>query len=87
MKNSKVVNNNKRKKKTYLKEDFATPADHRKKIRKSEKKDKCLDLARKKQNNMKAMVIPLVIGAPGMVSKRLVRGLEELETGGRAENL
>ena len=62
--------------------DFAVPADHRLKIKENEKRLKYSDLAKelKKQWNMKATVIPIVIGALGMVSKGLIRGLEEDET-------
>ena len=34
--------------------------------------------------NIWVTVIPVIIGAPGMVPKGLVRALEELEIGGRA---
>ena len=69
--------------------DFAVPADHRAKIKENEKKSKYLNLARelKKLWNMKVTVIPIVIGAFGTISKCLVRRLEELEIGGRAESL
>ena len=62
--------------------DFAVPVDHRVKIKESEKRDKYLDLARqlKKLWNMKVMVIPVVIGVLGMISKGLVKGLKELES-------
>ena len=36
---------------------------------------------------MKVTVIPVIIGALGMVLKGVVRGLEELEIGGRAETI
>ena len=51
--------------------DFAVPADHRVKLKGSEKRDKYLDLARKlkKLGNMKVTVIPIVIGALGTVTK------------------
>ena len=47
--------------------DFAVLADHRIRLKESEKKDKYLDLARelKKIWNMKVMIIPIVIGAFG----------------------
>ena len=35
---------------------------------------------------MKVTVIPIVIGVLGMIPKRLVRGLVELEIGGEAES-
>ena len=56
-------------------------ADHRIKLKESEKKNKYLDLARelKKLWNMKVMVIPIVIGALGTIPKGLVKGLEDLD--------
>ena len=62
-------------------------ADHRIKLKECEKKDKYLDLARelKKLWNMKVTVIPIVIGAFGTVTKGLLKGLGELEVGGRVE--
>ena len=47
--------------------DFAVPADHRIKLKKFQKKDKYLDLARelKKLWNMKVTIIPIVIGIIG----------------------
>ena len=61
--------------------DFAVPADHRVKLKESEKKDKYVDLARelKKPWNMKVTVIPIVIGALGTVPKELLLGLEDLK--------
>ena len=69
--------------------DFAVPADHRIKLKESEKKDKYLDLARelKKLSNMKVTLIPIVIGAFGNVTKGLLKGLEDLEFGGRVETV
>ena len=54
--------------------DFAVPADHRIKLKECEKKDKYLDLARelKKLWNMKVIIIPIVIGAFGTVTKGLL---------------
>ena len=51
--------------------DFAVPADHRVKLKESEKKDKYLDLTRELKElwNMKVMVIPIVIGVLGTVTK------------------
>ena len=45
--------------------DFAFPADQRIKLKKCEKKDKYLDLARelKKLWNMKVTIMPIVMGA------------------------
>ena len=61
--------------------DFAVPADHRVKLKESEKKDKYLDLAweLKKLWNMKVTFMLIVIGALGTVTKRLIKGLEDLE--------
>ena len=61
--------------------DFAVPADHRVKLKESEKKDKYLDLARelKKLWNMKVTVITIAVVALGKITKGLVQGLEDLE--------
>ena len=59
-------NNNKKKKRTYRRVDFAVPADHRVKLKESEKRDKYLDLARELKKNLKVTVI---IGALGTVTK------------------
>ena len=69
--------------------DFAVPADHRIKLKECEKRDKYLDLARelKKLWNMKVTIIPIVIGAFGMVTKGLLKGLKDLEVGGRVETI
>ena len=79
---------NKRKRTSWI-GDFAVPADPRVKIKEKEKRYKYLDLARelKKLQHMKVMVIPVIIGALGMIPKNLVRGLEELEIGGRAKTI
>ena len=65
--------------------DFAVPADQRIKLKESEKKDKYWDLARELKNlwNMKVTIIPIGIGAFGTVTKVLLKGLEDLEVGGR----
>ena len=51
--------------------DFAVPADHRIKTKENKNRDKYQHLARelKKQRNMKMTVIPIVIGAHGMIPK------------------
>ena len=69
--------------------DFAVPADHRVKLKESEKNDKYLDLTRelKKLWNMKVTIIPIVIGALGWVAKGLIQGLEDLEIRGRVETI
>ena len=69
--------------------DFAIPADHRINLKESEKKDKYLDLARelKKLWNMKVTIVPIVIGTLGTVTKGLLKGLKDLEVGGRVETI
>ena len=81
-----IINNKKR---TYKILDFAVLADHKIKLRESEKKDKYLDLARelKKLWNMDVTIIPIRIGAFGTVTKGLLKGLEDLEVGGRVETI
>ena len=66
-------NQQKKKKKIGKVVDFAVPADHRIKLKESEKRDKYLDLARELKNlwNMKVTIIPIVIGAFGTVTKGL----------------
>ena len=65
---------------------FAVPADNRIKLKECEKKDKYLDLARelKKLWNMQ---VTIIIGAFGTVTKGLLKGLEDLEVGGRVETI
>ena len=60
-----------KKKKIYKIVDFAVPADHRIKLKKCEKRDKYLNLARelKKLWNMKMTIIPILISAFGTVAK------------------
>ena len=64
--------------------DFVFLADHRVKLKECEKRDQYLDLDRelKKLWNMKVMIIPILIGALG-----LVQGLEDLEIRGRVETI
>ena len=64
------------KKRTCKIVDLPVPADHRIKLKESEKMDKYLDLARelkKKLWNMKVAIIPIVIGAFGTVIKGLLK--------------
>ena len=63
--------------------DFAVLADHRINLKESEKKDKYLDLARE----LRKKTVPIVIGALGTVTKGLLKALEDLEVGGRIENI
>ena len=78
-----------KKKKTYKIVDFAVPTEHRIKLKECEKRDKYLDLARelKKLCNMKVTIIPIVVGAFGTVTKRLLKGLEYWEVSGRVETI
>ena len=80
---------NKKKKRTCKIVDFAVSADHRIKLKECEEKDNYLNLHRelKKLWNMKVMIVPIVIGAFGTVTKGLLRGLEDLEVGGRVETI
>ena len=87
---TRPYNNQQQKKEENLQNvDFAVPADHRIKLKESEKRDKYLDFARelKKLWNMKVTIIPIVIGAFGTVTKGLLKGLEDLEVGGRVETI
>ena len=78
-----IIINNKKKISKIV--DFAVPADHGIKLKEWEKRDKYLDLARelKKLWNMKVTIIPIVIGVFCTVTKGLLKGLEDLEVGGR----
>ena len=83
-----IINKKEKKKKRTCKiVDFAVPADHRIKLKECEKKDKYLDLARelKKLWNMQVTIIAIVIGEFGTATKGLLKGLEDLEVGGRVE--
>ena len=81
-----IINKNKG---TFKIVDFAVPADHRIKQKECEKKDNYLDVDRelKKLWNMQVTIIPIVIGAFGTVTKGLLKGLEDLEVGGRVETI
>ena len=74
---------------TFWLEDFAFPVNHRVKNKENEKRDKCVDLARELKNlwKMKVAVIPIVKGVLQTIFKGFVKGLEELEIGGRAETI
>ena len=80
----KLYNNNNRICKIV---DFAVPADHIIYLKECEKKDKYLNLARelKKLWNMKVTIVPIVVGALGTITKGLLKGLEDLQIGGRVE--
>ena len=80
---------NKKKKRICKIIDFAVLADHRINLKESEKKDKYLDLVRelKKLWNRKVTIVTIVIGAFGTITKELLKGLEDLEIGGRVETM
>ena len=69
--------------------NFAVPADHRVKLKESEKKDKYLEFTRerKKQCKMKITMIPIVIGVLGTIIKDLILGQEDMEIRGRVESI
>ena len=78
-----------KKKRTCKFVDFSVQADHWIKLKECEKKDKYLDLARelKKLWNMLFTITPVVIGPFGTVTKRLLKGLEDLEVDERVETV
>ena len=82
-------NQQKKKKRTSKIVDFAVPADHRIKLKECEKKNKYIDLARelKKLWNMRGTILSIVIGAFGTITKVLLKGLEDLDVGGRVETI
>ena len=86
---TRLDNNQQKKKRTGKIVDFAVPADHIIKLKECEMKDKYLDLARelKKLWNMQVTIIPIVIGAFGTVTNGLLKGIEDLEVGGRVETI
>ena len=86
---TRAYNNQQKKKRIFKIIDFAVPDDQRIKLKECEKKDKYLDLARelKKLWNMKVTIAPIVIGAFGTITKGLLKGLENLEVGGRVETI
>ena len=84
---TRPYNNQKKKKKVGSRiVDFAVSADHWVKLKESEKKAKDFELGTwKKQCDRKVMVIPIVIGVFGTVTKILVQGLGDFEITGRVE--
>ena len=88
--NNNNNNNNQQKKKRICRiAEFAVPADHRIKLKECEKEDKYLDLARelKKPWNMKVTIVPIVTSALGIVTKGLLKGLEDSEVGRKVETI
>ena len=69
--------NQKQKKRTFKIVGFVVSADHRIKLKESEKKDKYLDYAREliKLWNLKVTIIPIIIGALGTDTKGLLKVL------------
>ena len=69
--------------------DVAVLADHGVKLKEDEKRDKDVDLDRelKKLWNMKVTMIPIVIGALGLILKWLVKGREDIEIRGKVETI
>ena len=63
--------------------DIAVPADHRVKLKESEKRINTSTLL----VNWKNKVISIVIGALGTVTQELINGVEDLEVGGRVETI
>ena len=70
--------------------DIAVPVGHRVELKESEKKDKCLDLARELEKTVKNendVYTNYEWGALGTVAERLLKGLEDLEIRGRVETI
>ena len=84
-----IIINKKKKKKICKIVYFTVPADHRIKLKECEKRvpRPCKRIEKKKQWNMKVTIILIVIGALGTVTKGLLKGLEDLEVGGRVETI
>ena len=84
-----MINKKKKKKRTCKIVDFAVLADYRIKLKECEKKDKYLDLARelKKTGEHAGDNYTNSDWCFGTVTKGLLKGLEELEVGGRVETI
>ena len=74
---------------TYIAIAIAHKSKLLKNLKESEKQDKYLDFARelKKLWNMNVTIVPIVIGALGTVTKGLLKGLGDLEVGGRVATI
>ena len=81
--------NNQQKKENLQNCRLCCPGGPQNKSEGNEKKDKYLDLTRelKKLWNMKVTIVPIVIDALGTITKGLLKGLEDLEVGGRVETI
>ena len=74
---------------TYRIVNFTVSANHRVKLKESEKKDKYFEHARevKKKWYMNVIIIPIVIGALGTVTKGVIQRLEDLGITGQVERI
>ena len=86
---TRLNNNQQKKKRTCKIVDFAFPADHRIKLKEFEKKNKYHDLSRelKKLRYKRVMIVPIMIGAFGKVTKGLFKGLEDVEVCRRVKTI
>ena len=66
--------------------DFAVPADNRINLKEYEKKDKYLNLARELKK-LNVTIVPIVIGTFSTITNGLLKGLDDLEIGGRVESI
>ena len=84
-----IIISKKKKKENLQNSRLCCPGRPQDKTERMWMKDKYLDLARelKKLWNMQVTIIPIIIGAFGTVTKRLLKGLEDLEFGGRVETI
>ena len=73
---TRSYNNQQKKERTWRIVEFNVPVDHRVKLKKSEKRNKYLDLARELQKlwNILVTIIPIVIGDLGTATKELLQG-------------
>ena len=88
-KKKKKKKRKKKMKRTYQIVDFAVFADHRVKLKESEKSCLYIDLGLRTEKlwNMKGTVIPIVIGALGTVTKALIQRLDDLEIREQVETI
>ena len=85
-----IINKKKKKKKENLQNSrLYVPADHRIKLKNVKRRISASTLLEnwKKLWNTKVTIIPIVIGAFRTVTKGLLKGLEDLEVGGRVETI
>ena len=82
-----VITKKKKKQENMRNSELCRPGGPQRKNMENKKRDKYLDFARelKKLYNMKVMVIPAVVGVLGTILSGLVKKMEELEIGGRAD--